>query len=256
MTYQYDGTKWVRYSASVGAQGNTGSTGAQGAAGSSGSATLSNNAATRVITGGSGTNLQGETNFTFDGSRVRIEVQANASNASADSLQLGNNNNNHGLTILSATNAQGRIDFTDTVNTADPQGKVAYYHDSDSLQFFTNGASSSNERLRIASNGDATFSANITASGYIDSSSDLKLKTNIKTIDNALEKTLKLRGVEFDRIDKDDRQIGVIAQEVEKIIPEVVHGDETKSVTYGNLVGLLIEAIKELKKEIDELKLS
>ena len=85
--------------------------------------------------GGSGTNLQGETNFTFDGSRVRIEVQANASNASADSLQLGNNNNNHGLTILSATNAQGRIDFTDTVNTADPQGKVAYYHDSDSLQF-------------------------------------------------------------------------------------------------------------------------
>ena len=84
---------------------------------------------------------------------MRIEVQANASNASADSLQLGNNNNNHGLTILSATNAQGRIDFTDTVNTADPQGKVAYYHDSDSLQFFTNGASSSDERLRIDSSG-------------------------------------------------------------------------------------------------------
>ena len=66
---------------------------------------------------------------------------------------------------------------------------------------------------------------------------------------------MKLRGVEYDRIDIGDHQIGVIAQEVEKIIPEVVHGDETKSVTYGNLVALLIEAIKELKKEIDELKL-
>ena len=83
-----------------------------------------------------------------------------------------------------------------------------------------------------------------------------KLKTNIKTIDNALDKTLKLRGVEFDRTDRVDHQIGVIAQEVEKIIPEVVHGDETKSVSYGNLVGLLIEAIKELKKEIDDLKSS
>ena len=48
----------------------------------------------------------------------------------------------------------------------------------------------------------------------------------------------------------------MIAQEVEKVIPEVVHGDETKTVSYGNLVGLLIEAVKDLKKEIDELKSS
>jgi len=98
---------------------------------------------------------------------------------------------------------------------------------------------------------------NVTAQGSVDSASDLKLKTNIKTIDNALDKTLKLRGVEFDRIDiENEHQIGVIAQEVLKVIPEVVHGDETKSVSYGNLVGLLIEAIKELKKEIDDLKSS
>ena len=106
------------------------------------------------------------------------------------------------------------------------------------------------EVFRIAGDGD------VVSQGSIDSASDLKLKTNIKTIDNALDKTLKLRGVEFDRIDRGDHQIGVIAQEVEKIIPEVVHGDEIKSVTYGNLVGLLIEAIKELKKEIDDLKSS
>ena len=98
------------------------------------------------------------------------------------------------------------------------------------------------------------FYTNVTSSGSIDSASDIKLKLNIKTIDNALDKVLQLRGVEFDRVDSEDHQIGVIAQEVEKIIPEVVHGDDTKTVSYGNLVGLLMEAIKEQNVEINNLK--
>ena len=69
---------------------------------------------------------------------------------------------------------------------------------------------------------------------------------------------LALRGVGFNRKDVEDepRQIGVIAQEVEEVIPEVViTGEEgIKSVAYGNLVGLLIESIKELKAEVDALK--
>ena len=97
-------------------------------------------------------------------------------------------------------------------------------------------------------------SGNILASGTVTASSDKRLKTNIKTIDNALEKVEKLRGVEFDRKETGEHQIGVIAQEVEKIIPEVVYGDETKSVAYGNLTALLIEAIKEQQKQINELK--
>ena len=84
---------------------------------------------------------------------VKIKSFGNASNASADALQIGKTDNNYGITILSATNAQGRIDFTDTEDTNDPQGKIAYYHDSNSLQFFTNGSAASNERLRIASTG-------------------------------------------------------------------------------------------------------
>jgi hypothetical protein len=103
---------------------------------------------------------------------------------------------------------------------------------------------------------------NITASGTVTANSDIKLKTNIKTISNALDKVTRLRGVEYDRIDYDNHEIGVIAQEVEKVIPEVVTDNSgTKAVAYGNLVGLLIEAIKEqqneiniLKQEIDELK--
>ncbi len=105
-------------------------------------------------------------------------------------------------------------------------------------------------RMTLTSGGNATFSGTVTAN------SDEKLKDNIKTIENAIEKTLNLRGVEFDRIETGDHQIGVIAQEVEKIIPEVVYENENgiKSVAYGNIVGLLIEAIKEQQNEITELK--
>ena len=111
-------------------------------------------------------------------------------------------------------------------------------------------------------NNNATFGGDVNAVGSIASISDIKIKTNIKTIPNALEKTLQLRGVEFDRIDTEEHQVGVIAQEVEEVIPEVVlDNGEIKSVAYGNLVGVLIEAIKEqngiienLKKDVDELK--
>ena len=96
---------------------------------------------------------------------------------------------------------------------------------------------------------------NILTSGTLTENSDIKLKTNIQIIPNALDKVLQLRGVEFDRIDMDDEhQIGVIAQEVEKIIPEVVYGEETKSVAYGNIVAVLIEAIKELTQRVTELE--
>ena len=101
-------------------------------------------------------------------------------------------------------------------------------------------------------------SGNITAAGNVGGYSDIRLKDNIQTIPNALDKVSKLRGVEFDRndIEENPHQIGVIAQEVEEIIPEVVqtNTDGIKSVSYGNLVGLLIEAIKDLKEEVNELK--
>jgi hypothetical protein len=89
----------------------------------------------------------------------------------------------------------------------------------------------------------------IYASGDLVAFSDERKKTNIEPIPNALEKVLQLRGVTFDKIDGDDRRhAGVIAQEVEKVLPEVVYTDKDgmKSVAYGNVIGLLIEAIKEL----------
>ena len=96
----------------------------------------------------------------------------------------------------------------------------------------------------------------IRATGDVIAYSDERVKENIKTIDNSLEKVSKLRGVEFNKIGEDIKSIGVIAQEIEKVIPEVVREDDKgmKSVAYGNITGILIEAIKELKQEIEELK--
>jgi hypothetical protein len=93
--------------------------------------------------------------------------------------------------------------------------------------------------------------------GY--STSDERVKTNIKTIENALEKTLLLRGVEYNdfRIEPDKKRIGLIAQEVELIVPEVVgenEMDKIKCISYGSLVGLLVESIKELNNKVSNLE--
>ena len=101
--------------------------------------------------------------------------------------------------------------------------------------------------------GGFSVSGSIYCNGEITAFSDERLKTNIKTIDKALDKVTSLRGVYYDKDNKPS--VGVIAQEVEKIMPEVVaNSGEYKSVAYGNLVGLLIEAIKELKEEVADLK--
>jgi hypothetical protein len=91
-------------------------------------------------------------------------------------------------------------------------------------------------------------------------SSDERLKDNVKPIENALEKLQKIRGVEFDWNDKQDvyegHDTGVIAQEVQKVLPEVVteREDGMLAVKYEKMVGLLIESIKDLKAEVDDLK--
>ena len=98
----------------------------------------------------------------------------------------------------------------------------------------------------------------IRATGNIIAFSDSRVKDNVETIENALDKVTQLRGVSYTRNDIEDKstQLGVIAQEVLEVAPELVTLDDKGmySVAYGNMNGLLIEAIKELKAEIAELK--
>jgi hypothetical protein len=108
------------------------------------------------------------------------------------------------------------------------------------------------DRLTLTSTGT------LTAAGDVVAYSDARLKENVITIDNAVEKVSAMRGVFFNKKDDEtkSRRSGVIAQEIQEILPEVVtaSADGTLGVAYGNIVGVLIEAIKELKAEIDILK--
>ncbi len=108
-----------------------------------------------------------------------------------------------------------------------------------------------------SANGNIVTVGDITAFGTV---SDRNRKENIVKIDNALDKVSQISGYTFNYIGDDTPMTGVIAQELEEVLPEVVYetesldGTQSKAVRHGNIVGLLIESIKELKAEIDELK--
>lgn len=142
-------------------------------------------------------------------------------------------------------------------------GKIEHHSNNMYHQFNSNFIcrnSSGSNVFTLDSSGNGTFNANVTA--Y----SDIRLKEDVKTIDNALDKVCKLRGVEYTRKQTGAREIGVIANEVKEVVPELVtvtdlrsdiNPDELNDVhtmKYQNTVGLLIEAIKDLKAEIEELK--
>ena len=107
--------------------------------------------------------------------------------------------------------------------------------------------------LDMSAAGAATFNSSVTAGGDVTAFSDMRIKHDIETIEGALAKVSDMRGVYFKR-NNGEAGTGVIAQEIENILPEVVNDGEYKSVAYGNMVGILIEAIKELKEEVEKLK--
>tara|TARA_R110000868_G_scaffold73020_14_gene212113 strand:+ start:1101 stop:2501 length:1401 start_codon:yes stop_codon:yes gene_type:complete len=101
-----------------------------------------------------------------------------------------------------------------------------------------------------------SYSGNFTATGDITAYSDDTLKTNVQLIDGALGRVQAIRGVTFDRISDGSTSTGVIAQELKAVLPEAVHTDANgvHSVAYGNITGLLIEAVKELSDQVNSLK--
>ena len=116
---------------------------------------------------------------------------------------------------------------------------------------FIVGDGNQNDIFHVKANG------NVIAAGSIAAFSDLRVKTNISKIEHALNKVEQLNGYTFDRTDiEGPRQTGVIAQEVIKVLPEAVFGSEdtSYSVAYANMMGLMIEAIKELNAKVDDLQ--
>jgi hypothetical protein len=148
-------------------------------------------------------------------------------------------------------------------NASDPGN----YYDNTSHNFRNRGGSTfymvinASGNVGIGSTSPAyklDVSGSIRATGDIIAFSDARVKENVQTVENALSKVVSLRGVTYTRNDSEDKseKIGVIAQEVLEVLPQVVQQDDkgNYSVAYGNMVGVLIEAIKEQQQQIDDLK--
>jgi|688.fasta_scaffold05615_14 hypothetical protein len=129
--------------------------------------------------------------------------------------------------------------------------------------FYTNSNSKFNSNVIIGSNPTSTsinlneyilnINGNMGITGNIFNASDSNLKKNIETYPNALDKILKCRGVLYEFKDDYTKNIGVIAQEIEKIIPEIVQTTSNgfKNVNYLSFIGIIIEAIKDLNNKIE-----
>ena len=151
----------------------------------------------------------------------------------------------------------------------------AFKYDGNGLKFLTNNTNQTvttdsevtlTERLRITSTGEVnigddydqtTYKMKVTgtvAATNFDSLSDQKLKLNIKKIEKPIETVNKIDGVTFNWKEDNSPSMGVIAQNIEKVLPEIVSGDDTKSVNYSGLIGLLIEVVKDQQKQINELR--
>jgi len=140
----------------------------------------------------------------------------------------------------------GNATSADTVDTTATTTDATHY-----VTFVDTSTSSSGETIRMSSN--LTYNP---SSQIFTNSSDERLKTNIVGITGAVEKVQQLRGVEFDWISSGQHSIGVIAQDVEKVAPELVEtrDDGMMGVDYGKLTALLIEAVKDQQKQIEDLK--
>jgi hypothetical protein len=107
----------------------------------------------------------------------------------------------------------------------------------------------------LAVTGAITTTGNVTVGGVLTENSSLRYKKDVETLKYGLETLLQLRGVRYVRKDNGITEIGVIAEEIEEVLPEIVlKNDEGQvdSVSYGRLSAIFIEAIKELKHELME----
>ena len=106
----------------------------------------------------------------------------------------------------------------------------------------------------ITGTGSLSITGIVTATDF-NTSSDLNLKENIHVIENPLSKVLSISGVTFNWKDGGSESAGVIAQEIEEVLPQLVkNSDDGKTVNYNGLIGLLVEAVKDLTREVEELK--
>ena len=221
----------------------------------------------KLRNGGTATvEVQANANTFFNGGNVGIGT---SSPNSACRLDISGGN----LRLRSAGSSPTRLQYFNSANayTIGVSGGAAIaFHEvsgSQEIGFETHYTGNSHaERMRIDKSGNVGIGTTtpsytlhvvgaIYATGDVTAYSDIKLKENVKTIENAVDLVNKMRGVTFTRKDTGEDGVGVIAQEMQEVLPQVVsEKDGAIGVAYGNIVGVLIEAVKELSAEVKRLK--
>lgn len=168
-------------------------------------------------------------------------------------LYLGTNNTNGDIKSDTVLYVYGKSAFKNSIICDMPNNSISLFTNANNLNIVQIG-SNIDSRPNIEGY-HLNVNGNIGLTGNIYTNSDLRLKNNVSTINNALEKIINCRGVNFNYLNESKISIGVIAQEIEKIIPEVVEtqGNGFKTVNYLSIIGVLIESIKELNYKIDKL---
>ena len=240
---------------------------------------INNNSDNRVITATGTDTLNGESNLTFDGSLLTVTGSATVTgNATINgTLYSKFTSSDTDITaLIGGTNTGTLIEGVDSGHIvigikedslADSfaiiGGNGDFYSTSnyDKLIFKVSGSGNTYVGGTLTTEDALTVGGAITATGDITAfySSDERLKDNVTPISNAINKVNQIAGYEFDWNDNSEHSghdVGVIAQEIEKVLPEIVVNRDNgyKAVRYEKIVALLIQAVKEQQLQIDELK--
>ncbi|MDC1302855.1 tail fiber domain-containing protein [Pelagibacterales bacterium] len=211
-------------------------------------------AVTGVLTADAGVNID---NITIDGTEIDLSSGDLTIDSAGDIILDADGGDvfvkDAGTTYGSLTNSSGNLIIKSGTTTA---ATFSGANVTIAGTTTSSGNLSTSGTLTVAGtsdlNGNIDVAGTIVASGDITAFSSEVLKDDIRTIDNALNKVADMRGVYFTK--DGEAGTGVIAEEVEAVLPEVVKDGKYKSVAYGNIVGVLIEAVKELKEEVTSLK--
>ena len=218
------------------------------------------NAGGNILVGQSSTNFAGSGN-TVTGHSLRGSGDAYHSASSNPSLSLNRNTSDGDIAVFrkdgTTVGSIGTLSSRLHIENGDTGLRIA--GDLDQIFPCGSGGSDRGNAIDLGSSGvkfkDGHFSGTVNAANF-NTTSDATLKTNVETLTGSLDAVKALRGVSFDWIENGNSEVGVIAQEVEAVVPDVVSTNDQgiKSVKYGNLVGVLIEAIKEQQQRIEALE--
>mgnify|MGYP001322025241 CR=1 FL=1 len=180
--------------------------------------------------------------------------------ACGDIISTGGNDAIFGLFCSTSVSNSSKVSIIGRNNANNGDVSIATFSvgASNTPELTVAGDITANGNIAGDSSTNITGIADITASGTVqagnfDSTSDVRLKTNIQPIDDPIAKVIQIEGVSFNWKKDNQPALGVIADQVEKILPELVHGDDPKTVNYNGLIGLLIEVVKDQQKQINTL---